>query len=109
MRMPPWPIVGFVLLQLSIPIGVATGDTFNATVAGALVLIAAVLLLLWRGSQTAWGLLVGLELSVLVSQAFDPAPWWAWALNLAGLVLLLLPSSREHVWGKRTRRKRATA
>lgn len=105
----PWAVAAFVILQLQIPIHAIRGDTFNENVVTTLLLFAGLMVFLWRGSRVAWSFLFAFEAFAVLVQPFDPAPWWAWALNLAGLILLLWPSTRQHVWGWRKRRERAAA
>jgi len=95
----PWTVVAFVMLQLQIPVNVARGNDFDATVGVTLTVFAVLMVFLWRGSRVAWTILFLFEAFALLSQPFAPAAWWAWTLNLIGLLLLLAPPSRGHVWG----------
>jgi hypothetical protein len=99
----PWTVVAFVLLNLQIPVSVALGDAFNATIACALALLTALFFFLWRGSRVAWSILSLVSGFWVLAQPFDPAPWWAIGLSVIELGLLLAPATREFVWGTKRR------
>jgi hypothetical protein len=99
----PWTVIAFVLLQLQIPINALTDEKVSADTAVSLLIFTILMGFLWRGSRVAWTILFVLEAFAVLVQPFDPAPWWAWALNLIGLALLIAPPTRGHVWGSRAR------
>lgn len=79
-------------------IGAARGDLWNAPVAWvAFALVVGLLVLLFRGSRTVWGLAVAWESAILISDVFSTPPWWAVALSAVAIGALLAPASRRFV------------
>ena len=98
MPRPPHTIAAYVVLfAVPLCVAIAAGEISAMLIVAAL-LLAALLVGLWRGSRFAWGALLALEVSALVSAAFDPSDWWWLVANVAGLVLLLVSPTRRHVW-----------
>ncbi len=101
MRRPPLPLLAYVAKWAVILVAaLATSPSEPIVFAGAPVMV---LLLagLWRGSRAAWALLLVVETAITLGGPLEAAPWWASALGLVALVLLLTPASRRHVGGRR--------
>ena len=96
-RLPPPAVIAYVAKWSAI-LAVAAITAFDdATVIVAAALIALLLVGLWTGRRVAWALLLVVELAILVGFAVDPSEWWVLPLSLAGLALILWPSTRRWV------------
>ncbi len=86
-------VLGWVALLL-----VALVVAFDSpTVVVTVVLMGLALGALWRGSRTAWVLLLLLEVSLLVSAPFTATPWWAIPVSILALGLLVASPTRHHI------------
>ncbi len=97
MPRPPLPLLAYVAKWTAIGVVALATAADEALVLAGTPLRALLLLGLWRGHRAAWALLLVVETAITLAVPLEGVPWWASALGVVALVLLLAPASRRHV------------
>jgi hypothetical protein len=93
---PPFTVVAYVALFVAILLVAVANDASEVSVVAAGVLWGAGLVGLYFGVRIAWIVLTVLQVGNLGAALLDGAPWWAVAILVAQLALLLSPPTRRY-------------